>query len=97
MYARVTRWEGAEAQAMRSSAEQIKAQASQGPPEGVPAKGFLMLIAPENGRGLGITFFETEEDMRTGDRVMNEMNPPDDAMGKRVSVEGYEVALDVKM
>jgi len=25
------------------------------------------------------------------------MNPPDDAMGRRVSVETYEVALDVKM
>src|SRR5690348_10298580 len=97
MYARVARWEGAESGAMRRSAEQIKSQASEGPPEGVPAKGFLLLVDPDNGRGLGITLFDTEEDLRKGDEVLKGMNPPDDSMGRRVSVETYEVALDAKM
>jgi hypothetical protein len=96
MYARVARWEGAEAGAMRSSAEQINSQAQTGPPEGVPAQGFLMLIDPDNGRGLALALFETEEDMRKGDETLNSMTPPNDGMGRRTSVEFYEVAVDVK-
>lgn len=96
MYARVARWEGAEAGAMRSSAEAINAEASSGPPPGVPAKGFLLLIDPDNGRSLAIALFETEDDLRTGDATLNEMSPEGDGLGKRISVENYEVAADMK-
>ncbi|MBA3262900.1 MAG: hypothetical protein H0T69_10625 [Thermoleophilaceae bacterium] len=81
---------------MRRSAEQINFEASSGPPEGVPATGFLMLIDPDNGRGFAISLFETEDDLRAGDEVLNSMNPPDDGFGERVSVESYEVAVDVR-
>ena len=97
MYARVVRWEGAEADAMRASAAGINEQAADGPPEGVPAKSFLLLIDPENGKGLAIVLFETEEDMRKGDAVLNEMSPPGDGMGGRNAVETYEVAVDMRM
>lgn len=97
MYARVARWEGAEAEAMRRSAEQMKADAPSGPPEGVPAVGFTLLIDPDQGRGLAIALFETEEDLRKGDEVLNAMSPPDAQMGRRTSVETYEVAVDVRM
>ncbi len=50
MYARVARWEGAEGEAMRRSAEEIGSRAATGPPEGVPATGFLLLIDPDGGR-----------------------------------------------
>lgn len=96
MYARVAKWEGADGDAMRRSAERINADAASGPPEGVPATGFMMLIDPENGRGLGVALFETEEDLRKGGEVLNSMSPPDDGMGRRVSVEAYEVAVDVR-
>jgi hypothetical protein len=95
MYARVARWEGGDAEAIRRNAEQISSQAASGPPEGVPGKGFLLLIDPDNGRGLAVGLFETEEDLRKGDEVLNSMNPPEDGMGRRVSVETYEVAVDV--
>lgn len=95
MYARVVRWEGAEADGMRSSAAQIAARAEEGPPEGVPATAFTLLIDPDNGRSLAIALFETEDDMRVGDAALNAMNPPGDTMGKRVSVEFYEVALQL--
>ena len=95
MYARVAKWEGADAEAMRKSAADINSQASSGPPEGVPAKGFLLLIDPENGRGLAVALFETEEDLRQGNEVLNSMSPPDDGMGRRTSVESYEVAVDI--
>ena len=98
MYARVARWEGATADALRRTAQQINADAESGPPEGVPAKGFLMLIDPDGGRSLAIALFETEEDLRKGDETLNAMNPQggDDA-GRRTSVERYEVAIDVRL
>ena len=95
MYARVVTWEGAEAGPMRAGAEQIAAQTDEGPPEGVPAKAFTLLIDPEHGRSLAIVLFETEEDMRIGDATLNQMNPPDDAMGQRVAVDFFEVAVQV--
>ena len=97
MYARVAKWEGADGEALRRTAEDMKSRAASGPPEGVPAKGFLMLIDPESGRSLAVSLFETEEDMRTGDAALNAMNPePSDGAGSRTSVELYEVAVDLR-
>ncbi|MCW3001663.1 MAG: hypothetical protein JWQ20_961 [Conexibacter sp.] len=97
MYARMARWEGGEPEALRRSGQEINAQAASGPPEGVPAKGFLMLIDPETGRSVAVTLFETEEDLRQGDRTLNSMNPSADDVGSRTSVETYEVAVDVRV
>ena len=99
MYARVAKWEGADGSALRSSGEQLNERAASGPPEGVPAKGFLMLMDPDSGRSLAISLFESEEDMRTGDEALNAMNPdPENGnVGKRSSVEMYEVAVDVRV
>jgi hypothetical protein len=97
MYARVARWEGAEPEAVRSTAAAINADAATGPPEGVPAKGFLLLIDPDNGRTIAVALFDTEEDLRQGDEVLNSMNPPSDGMGRRASVETYEVAVDFRL
>ncbi len=79
---------------MRRTVEQINSDATSGPPEGVPAKGFMMLIDPEKGQGLAISLFETEDDLRTGDETLNSMNPPGEGLGHRVSVEIYEVGVD---
>jgi hypothetical protein len=97
MYARVARWEGAEPDAVRSTAEAINAEAASGPPEGVPAKGFMLLIDPDNGRSIAVALFDTEADLRQGDEVFNSMNPPSEGMGRRASVERYEVAVDVRV
>jgi hypothetical protein len=97
MYARVARWEGAEADALRASAKEMADNAGQGPPPGVPANGFTLLIDPASGTSLAIGLFETEEDLRKGDAVLNEMNPPNDDTGKRTSVENYEVAIDLRL
>ena len=96
MYARVARWEGAEADGIRRFAEEISSRAGSGPPEGVPARGLLLLIDPDGGRSLAISLFETEEDLRTGDAALNAMNPGADDVGRRTSVESYEVAIDVR-
>ncbi|MGZ4269280.1 MAG: hypothetical protein ACXVFN_10740 [Solirubrobacteraceae bacterium] len=96
MYARVVMWEGGDAAAIRSSAEQISQQAGSGPPEGVPATGFTLMTDPEAGRVLAVTLFETEEDYATGDAALNAMSPPDDGLGRRAAVQKYEVALDMR-
>jgi len=98
MYARVVRFEGADAESMERSVSEIRAEAESrgGPPEGVPAKGLLILNDGGSGRSLGISFFETEEDYREGDETLNSMSPPGQGMGERVSVEKYEVAVQLE-
>src|SRR4051812_25815570 len=97
MYARVARWEGAEAEQIRAVAEGITAEAASGPPESLPAKGLMLLIDPDGGRSIAISLFATEEDLRKGDETLNAMSPPGDGMGQRTSVETYEVAADLRM
>ena len=97
MYARVARFEGGDAEALRRSAKEVNAQAEAGPPPGVPAVGFLMLIDPDSGRSLGIALFETEEALRQGDAALNEMSPSGSDVGSRASVEFYEVGADLRV
>jgi hypothetical protein len=96
MYARVARWEGGEADALKRSADEINSRAGEGPPPGVPATGFTMLIDPESGRSLAIALFETEEDLRKGDEALRAMDPSGPDVGRRVSVERYEVGVDIR-
>jgi hypothetical protein len=96
MYARVVRWEGADGEALEQSAARIREDAESGPPEGVPSKELLMLTDADNGRAIAIVMFETEEDYRQGDETLNAMSPPGGGMGRRVSVEKYEVAAQLQ-
>lgn len=96
MYARVARWEGASAEMLKRSAEQIRADAESGPPEGLPAKGLWLLHDYEGGRAIAISLFESEDDYRQGDEKLNSMSPPGEGMGTRVSVDKYEVALELE-
>jgi hypothetical protein len=95
MYARVARWENAEAEAMKQTAAEINAQSEEGPPPGVPAKEFLLLHDTAAGKVLAITLFESEDDYRQGDETLNSMSPPGQGMGERVAVEKYELAVRV--
>jgi hypothetical protein len=96
MYARVAKWEGGSAEAIRESIDRIERDSQSGPPEGVPSTGFTFLADPEGGRVLAIGLFETEEDLRQGNATLEQMSPPVD-MGTRVSVETYEVAADIRL
>ena len=97
MYARVVKWEGQDGDAMRASATQINEDAASGPPEGLPASGLMVLIDPDGGRSMAITFFGSEEDRAKGHEVLEGMSPPGEGMGSRTGVEMYEVAVDIKM
>jgi hypothetical protein len=97
MYARIATFEGEPDrvdQAVEATRGQVEAN-WESPPEGLEAaKEMWMLVDRKGGRGLGITLYETEEDLRRGDEALNAMTPPDpEATGRRTGVSVYEVAL----
>jgi hypothetical protein len=96
MHARVATFEGGSPDEVRGQINEIKQRSESGPPEGVPAVGFLLLHNAEGGKVLAIGLFETEEDLKKGDATLNEMSPPTPGgMGERSSVEFYEVGVKV--
>ena len=97
MYARVATWEGGSAEDIRSEMERLREDAGDGPPEGIPAKGFTMLADPDSGRVMAIVLFENNEDYGKGDETLSSMNPPNEGMGRRVSVDKYEVGVDLRL
>ncbi len=97
MQARVATFEGGDPDKVRRMVEEIKQRAASGPPEGVPATAFLMLHRAEEGKVLAITLFDTDEALQQGDATLNAMDPPEPgAMGRRRSVEVYEVGVKVE-
>ncbi len=53
----------------------------------------MMLVDRANGRGAGLFFCNTEDDLRKVDELLNAVTPPPGG-GKRTSVQMYEVAVD---
>ncbi len=96
MYARVATFEGGDPDKVRESVADIRKRSESGPPEGVPAVGFLLLHKADEGKVLAIGLFETEEDLKTGDETLNSMDPPvPGGMGNRADVEHYEVGVKI--
>jgi hypothetical protein len=60
-------------------------------PEGVAATEIVVLHDPEGEESRAILFFETEDDYRRADEVLNAM-PAGDTPGRRTSVTKYDVA-----
>jgi hypothetical protein len=91
MYARVATFEGADAGNVREVGRQIDAQ--DGPPEGLPSVG-LLILHNADGKVQAISLFETEQDLERGDAHLSAMEPPvPGGLGRRVSVERFEVAV----
>ena len=91
MYVRVATFEqGGDVDA---AVEQVRndVQTDNRPPGLEDAKGMLMLVNRETGKGLGVTLFESEEAMQRGDEALNAMNPG--GTERRTSVEFYEVPV----
>ena len=97
MYARVASFEG-DPDRVEEAVEAVRGQVESNwasPPEGLErAKEMWMLVDRDNGRGIGIMLYETEEDMRRGDEALSAMTPPvPDDTGRRTGVSFYEIAL----
>jgi hypothetical protein len=89
--ARVVAFEGVD----KDRIEQLKREMSEGDrPAEIPATEIVMLHDPEEDASLVILFFETEDDYRRGDEVLDAM-PAGDTPGRRTSVTRYDVALRV--
>jgi hypothetical protein len=96
MYVRIARFEGGDRSRMDemiAGAREMVDSTFDSPPEGLEGmKAEWILVDRENARGLGVTLFENEEDLRRGDQALNAMSPATDAGQRRSSVEIYEVA-----
>ena len=76
----------------RDRMEEMREQMADGdPPEGLTAKEIIVLHDPEGEKSLVILFFDTEDEYRAGDEVLNAM-PAGDTPGQRASVTRYDVA-----
>jgi len=62
------------------------------PPEGFPQSEMIALHDPEAEKSVVILIFETEDDYKKGDEILNAM-PAGDTPGQRTSVMKYDVAM----
>jgi hypothetical protein len=97
VYVRMARFEGGNPAETDQAIAGVR-QTMQGErPAGLEgAKRFVMLVDRQSGRGLGLMFFENEQDMRRGDEALNAMSRQGTS-GRRTSVEMYEVAIDEQL
>jgi hypothetical protein len=87
--ARVVTFEGVSKDRM----EQMDREMREGePPEGLPKAEVVVLHEPDAEKSLVILFFETEDDYRRADEMLNAM-PAEDTPGRRTSVTRYDVAM----
>jgi hypothetical protein len=91
MYARVATFES-DPSTVDDAIDMVKGQIESGEtPSGLEGAKMLMLVNRETGKGLGVTLFESEEEMRRGDEELNSMNPG--GTERRTSVEFFEVPV----
>jgi hypothetical protein len=62
------------------------------PPEGFPSAEMIALHDPDAEKSVVILIFETEDDYKKGDEILNAM-PAGDTPGQRTSVTKYDVAM----
>ena len=86
--ARVVSFDGVSADRV---AEMQRDMQTEQQPEGLNATEMIMLHDADSEKSLVILFFDSEEDYRQGDEVLNAM-PAGDTPGRRSSVAKYSVA-----
>ena len=92
MYARVATFESDPSRVDDAIAMVRSRVESEETPPGLEGAKMLMLVNRETGKGVGITLFESEDAMRRGDQVLDEMNPG--GSERRTSVEFFEVPVE---
>jgi hypothetical protein len=91
MYARVATFESDPAR-VDDAIAMVRAEVESGEtPAGLEGAKMMMLVDRKSGKGLGVTFFDSEEAMRRGDEALNAMSPG--GSERRTSVEFYEVPV----
>jgi hypothetical protein len=85
--ARVVEFEGVTKERLEEMRQEMQGGE---PPEGVTATEFVVLHDPEAEKAVVALFFESEEEYRRGDEILNAM-PAGDTPGRRASVKKYDV------
>ena len=106
MYARIARFEGGDPGAVDQQLAEMRTQLEDARSGDVPAEApeevrtlmetvarFMQLVDRESATFVGITFCETEDDMRRADEALNSMSPGTGG-GGRTAVDIFEVAID---
>jgi hypothetical protein len=87
--ARVVSFEGVS----RERIDELQGEMQDGEqPEGLNPTEVIVLHDADAEKSLVIVFFDTEEDYRRGDEILNAM-PAEDTPGRRTSVAKYDVAM----
>jgi hypothetical protein len=87
--ARVVSFDGVDKDRM----DEMRREMAEGePPEDIPSTEILVLHDAEAEKSLVVLFFETEDDYKRGDEVLNAM-PAGDTPGTRTGVAKYDVAM----
>jgi len=92
MYARVVRFTDVSPEQIAGITARI--QESDGPPPGVPSTGMKLLFDADHSTAVFVGFFETEEDMRKGGEVLDQMDSSE-TPGTRASVDLCEVKIEM--
>lgn len=90
--ARVVSFEGIGAERMAELAREIE---EGGSPEGMPSAELMILHDPEGERALAVVLFDSEDDYRKGEAVLDAM-PAEGVPGRRTSVTKYDIAVRMK-
>ena len=91
-FARVVSFEGVSKDRMDEMNREME---SGKPPEGFPPSELVALHDAEAEKSLVIIIFETEDDYKRGDEILDAM-PAGDTPGRRTSVAKYNVAARMK-
>jgi hypothetical protein len=90
-YARAVEFEGVD----KNRITELKRELEEGDrPQELPAKEVIVLHDADTEKSLVLVFFDSEDDYRRGDEMLNAM-PAGDTPGRRTSVTKYEVAARV--
>jgi hypothetical protein len=92
MYARVVRFTDVDPDHLAGRLEEVKA--SEGPPEGVPAKGIQILHDTDQRTAVVIQLFETADDMAAAEGPLDAMDPAD-TPGTRASIDRCEIKVEL--
>jgi hypothetical protein len=87
MYARIATFEGATADVKAAMTEATAG----GPPEGLKSSEAYFFADAGAGKSIFVTFFETEEEMKAGNELLNAISPADVGIGHRTGVDLMEV------
>jgi hypothetical protein len=92
MYARVVKFTDVDPDHL--AGRLAEAEAREGPPVDIPAKGVQILHDQDQGTAIVIQLFETADDMAAAEAALDSMDPAD-TPGMRASVDRCEIKAEL--